>query len=296
MPTQGTPPTARASALIGLSELDNNTFVIIGGNHAQIPANTSFSYNTFQYSWTNLSYVIDRQGYPCSAQFPSWPSPFYIYGGTLNNAPYHSFGRYQWNNTFTQMTPAPATAPTNNAVCSVSEDGTFFVFGGDVNGTVCGSSTLYVYEPGKNNWTLYNSSNVAGGLVPPIRIGASVVYFAGKLYVYGGWCEVVLGDLWEFTPNPAVWRNITTVGSPSLYYSSAVVSSNGTMYVFGGAYGPNSRLLSNNLYAYDIAAKNWSQIAYGARGQVPSPRGQASITVRGNRFFSLRGTRREYIF
>jgi len=188
------------------------------------------------------------------------------------------FGQYNWtSNSITPLTPAPGQAPTNNTGCAFSEDNTFYVFGGDFNGSC--TNTLYVYEPSKKNWTLYNP----GPQLSP-RSGASVFYFYGKIYVHGGMCSgQIFGDTWEFDPKGPTWKHVAT--GPLVYNAAAVVASNGTLYLFGGVMANG---VSKDLHMYDIAATKWSTLITSTTTR-PPPREKASMIVRGNRLFLFGG-------
>ena len=99
---------------------------------------------------------------------------------------------------------------------------------------------------------------------PPARNAHSAVLRGNIMYVFGGYLNGKLNDLWaiDLSATPLSWSSITAngaSGSPSKRDEPAAVLFGDKMYVFGGA-PSNSR--SNELYEIDLSSSQpaWTKL------------------------------------
>lgn len=107
------------------------------------------------------------------------------------------------------------------------------VFGGFSNGEYC--NDIHALNLNTNIWKTIECV----GCSPAPRCGHSCVEYQGKMYIFGGYGEMYFDDFWEFDFQTRRWERIEARGKkPSeRELHKAVVNSDGTMFVFGGACG-----------------------------------------------------------
>jgi hypothetical protein len=117
------------------------------------------------------------------------------------------------------------------------------------------------------------------------RLGDRLVVFGGVSY-----SDVILGDLWVFSPRDKSWLKANPAGSTILPREghSAVVMQMQTIWVFGGiSYG---HMPFNDLWMYDGSKNQWTLVK--ANGQPPPPRWLHAATV----FRDDAGNEKMYVF
>jgi len=125
----------------------------------------------------------------------------------------------------------------------------------------------------------FSKISVTNGPVP--RGYHTGVATKDEVIIYGGRTESVdiLSDVWRFNIATLQWTQDTVTGDvkpPIRSFHSAVLVDN-LIYVFG-AYAAEVFTSSNDLWAYDIVAKQWKVlIANGAAGSPPPRQGHAAV-------------------
>jgi N-acetylneuraminic acid mutarotase len=132
---------------------------------------------------------------------------------------------------------------------------------------------LWAYRPAGDVWV---------GLTPLERAAHSAVWdpLGNQMLVFGGTlgcaCTALLNDLWAYRPAAGGWIALTPGGSlppsPRFAHSVAWDPVLNQMLVFGGSDGLN---VLNDLWAYDPAANEWSQLL--AAGPPPAREGQVGV-------------------
>ncbi|MBI2913562.1 MAG: hypothetical protein HYY03_06545 [Chloroflexi bacterium] len=107
------------------------------------------------------------------------------------------------------------------------------------------------------------------GPLPPARRDHSLTTNGRLLYLFGGRGADTLSDLWSYDPATNAWSEVaSTDGPPARFgHNTYLDSARGRLIVFGGQNGAS---FFNDLWAFDVAAGGWSQLAAGET--VPAPR------------------------
>ena len=145
--------------------------------------------------------------------------------------------------------------PARNHHTAVALDGKMYVHGGVTeNGT---TSDMWEYDPTTNKWT-----EIETPTVPYPKIHQGAVAAEGQFYVIGGLVkneeydyESSYGSTWAFNPNDKTWTKKATLSSFRYGHSTFVNGSK--IYVTGGQQGDE---LFNDMWVYDIATDEWSEI------------------------------------
>lgn len=202
----------------------------------------------------------------------------------------------------------------------IDSSGNLWLFGGDSgNGLL---NDLWEYKPSAGTWTWISGSNstkakgvygtmgtAAASNVPGARRDALSWIANGKLWLFGGngydstGAQGNLSDLWMFDPASKQWTweagskfkaVLPVYGQQDVAANSNTpggrqgmvgwTDSSGNLWLFGGSAGLNTM---NDLWKYDVSAKNWTWIngsntanstgSYGTKGttaasNVPSAR------------------------
>lgn len=131
------------------------------------------------------------------------------------------------------------------------------------------AADLWKYDLDTHLWSNVRSEQ---GNVPSPRWLHTAVEYKGNVIVFGGvsYSDIILGDVWVFNPDTALWTKGEPTGAPILPREghSAVVMGGKDMYVFGGiSYG---HVPFNDMFRYDITVNQWAMVK--AKGELPPPR------------------------
>lgn len=81
----------------------------------------------------------------------------------------------------------------------------------------------------------HQDNDVTSGPVPPSRHNHSAVHYNGKMYVYGGMCDLVeLSDFWVLELESRKWSQVKCMFNPGVLKGHAAAVVGSSMYVFGG--------------------------------------------------------------
>lgn len=183
----------------------------------------------------------------------------HVVGGT-NPGGHQAIHEVYDPSTNTWATLAPMLRSRTDAVSGVI-GGKLFVAGGIGDFQGCQSNclaaltSLEVYDPSTNSWTLLASMSTQ-------RYGAAGGAIDGKLYVAGGTTAsgTVQTSLEVYDPVTDTWTLMTPMPTPrSLGGSPAAAVIDGKLYVAGGI-GANSSIL-DTLEVYDPQTDTWTTLA-----------------------------------
>jgi N-acetylneuraminic acid mutarotase len=134
-------------------------------------------------------------------------------------------------------------SPINNKV---------YLFGGEDVGAAVVSNATRIYDIASNTWS-------AGATMPDVRAFMASGYFAGKIYLIGGYSTgnvtPSFGQVWEYDPVTNTF-NTSRLNMPATLGGPGYGVINGHIYVAGGRDGVTAAL--NTLYDYDIVANTWA--------------------------------------
>lgn len=119
------------------------------------------------------------------------------------------------------------------------------------------SDDLWSYSLVSKQWQTINTKSMAN---PPARWLHTAVVLKGKMVICGGVSHrnVILGDVWIYTPRTRTWVLKTPSGPPFLPREghSAVAYDGDKMIVFGGvSYGYEP---FNDVWQYDMTLNSWT--------------------------------------
>jgi Kelch motif protein len=208
---------------------------------------------------------------------------FYAMGGRdASNVEFtHPFEYDPVGNTWTIKSATYPDGIVNNMACSVlSDSGTDYIYcvGGSQFSTNAVTGRVFRYDPVADSITVVPTPWPPG--VNTLPGGFSV--FNNNLFILGGFNNPPFGDstdqIWEFTPNPAVWVQKSTVLPVALAYIPATTIGS-LIYTGGGAIITSGALTdTTNSYVYDPVADSISTIA-----SIPRP----TSNTRGLNFCNL---------
>ena len=143
-----------------------------------------------------------------------------------------------------------------------------FVFGGFGSDNYL--NDLYMLDPSTNTWSDL-TYNAIGTRPSPPRYGSGLASANNKLFVFGGWSDYALNDLYMLDPLTNTWSDLTHIATgtrPSPRYNHGFASAINKLFIFGGdSYGR-----VNDLFMLDPSTNTWSDLTYSAIGTRPSPR------------------------
>ena len=136
--------------------------------------------------------------------------------------------------------------------------------------------------------TLTWSAVAYAGVAPSPRGGHTAVVHNDAMLVFGG-CDGwnYFNDCHAFSFEAREWAPVRVTGTaPGARSAPATVvhEGQGAMYVFGGYDGARSL---NDLFRFDLATSEWSQVRAG--GTPPSPRGGHTAVVHGDALYAFGG-------
>lgn len=169
-----------------------------------------------------------------------------------------------------------------DAHAAVVHKGAMYVFGGYDSKRYLNDFHRFHFETEK--WTTVSFS----GVTPSPRGGHTAVVHADTMLVFGG-CDGwnYFNDCYSFNFDSSAWAPVRVTGTaPGARSAPATVvhEQQGAMYVFGGYDGARSL---NDLFRFDIAASEWSQVR--VTGTPPSPRGGHTAAVCGDTMYVFGG-------
>lgn len=126
------------------------------------------------------------------------------------------------------------------------------------------------------------------GYQPAARRGQPFVKYKGCLYMVGGWRsynEPIDASVVEiFDPNRLMWKHCNTTGvNPGEVFSTAYVTVDGNLYIFGGQ-SNNQRI--DAMWQLNLESLQWSSVS---QRNPPSPRSCIGMVAEGRRRLVLYG-------
>ena len=142
-------------------------------------------------------------------------------------------------------------------------------------------------DPSTNTWSDL-TYNAIGTRPSPPRYGSGLASANNKLFVFGGWSDYALNDLYMLDPLTNTWSDLTHIATgtrPSPRYNHGFASAINKLFIFGGdSYGR-----VNDLFVLDPSTNTWSDLTYSAIGTRPSPRFVHGFASANNKLFVFGG-------
>lgn len=186
--------------------------------------------------------------------------------------------------------PAPRTTPDWALLAEMPEPrgetagaeagNRLFVIGGMTGVAAQASSTVSVYDPGDDTWSV-------GPSLPEPRHHAAAVGLDGAVYISGGAPSVSDGtpqsDVWVLPPGAAAWRSVASM--PDGRFGHRMVAVGGRLYVVGGlAAGGAGGGNGVGLLVYDPTLDTWSEGA-----PLPLSRDHLAVVVVDGEIWAIGG-------
>lgn len=172
-------------------------------------------------------------------------------------------------------------------------DGSVYINGGLSGNTIENSMiklTLNNFIP-TVQCTLLLENNVWPGR----RNGASLVYIAGGLYLFGGQEKgTIFSDFYVFNLTTLNWQKLTTYGDiPSARYRHSAANQGKYMIISGGI-GIENELL-NDYYIYETETFRWTQIEAVPGTLIPPPVFSSCLTINFPKLYTVGGAEDTHI-
>lgn len=200
----------------------------------------------------------------------------YVHAGSTSGTDSDLWEYNITNDTWTQKSPSsPPAARYLHAMCGDGA-GKLYMFGGHSGSTWI--DQLYEYDIGTNAWTYKGTSGTA-------RMGHSIVYYDGNIYIYGGNNSSSLNTMRAYNIAGNSWSSKATGWVLSEH--TAVVY-NGKMYVFGGLLNGSSRI--NDIRSYTFSNNTWADITVSSSSRRPTARQGHVAVVIGSKMYTIGGS------
>jgi leucine-zipper-like transcriptional regulator 1 len=137
-----------------------------------------------------------------------------------------------------------------------------FVFGGytiDSNTNFCNKNDLYEYKFSTGTWHIWQPDH---GALPSPRSAHGAVVYDHKLWIFAGYGNVRLNDMWFIqlnAPSNKYWIEVNQNGDqPPTVCNFTIAVVGDSMYLFSGQSGART---SNHLYKFDFKTFSWSKVS-----------------------------------
>lgn len=166
-------------------------------------------------------------------------------------------------------------------------EGSMYVAGGLFQGSI--KNSIIKIELNNSESTLECSELIKPSVWPGRRNGATMVYIAGGLYLFGGQENgVIFSDFYVFNLTTLDWAKLVTYGSiPAGRYKHSAISEGKYMIISGGI-GLESQLLSD-YYLYETETFTWIKIQPEIGSIIPPPVYSNCLTVNFPKLYSVGG-------
>jgi N-acetylneuraminic acid mutarotase/prenyltransferase beta subunit len=256
--------------------LANGKVLLVGGVNINdyTPANLLL-YDSKTDSWEVKSSLPIKRLSPAVALGPN--GQIYVMGGRFDSSgiPYPSNTVQIYDpltETWTMGPPLPTPIYGGKAELF---DGKIYVFG-DLN-TAGGWRILEIYDPQTQNWQTFPT--------PVNQTDFDTVVFKNKIYLFGGeiWSKGLSSAVFAYDPQTNTWENKAPM-PVARERASAVVGSDGLIYLIGGRGTAYSSSYSSRVDVYDPISDRWI-----IRGTLPEDRIYSAATLIGKRIFLFGG-------
>lgn len=254
--------------------------VLFGGWNADDMFNDTWIYRPAEDRWEQQapsgSLPARRVGAPMVSDPIS--GRILLFCGWSQDVQFNDIWAYDPNTgTWTELKPGGAL-PKARGWCSVAYDSAsdkLIMFGGWDEAGASELGDTWAYDAAANVWTELKPS----GSAPSPREGHKMAYdpVGNRTYLYGGFNgdDERFDDLWAYDWTSNTWTQLNPAGDrPSRRAAHALVydSAKARLVLFGGYDGANDL---NDLWAYDPAAGNWSDIT--PKGTLPAARDNHTV-------------------
>lgn len=127
------------------------------------------------------------------------------------------------------------------------------------------------YEPCERKYTWVN---LTASNSPPSRYGANSITVDGVIYVYGGYSQRLLTDLWAYVVSENAWKQLTPVTYPTpTFTGSSMLLSPWKVLIYGGD------SFDSNLYIYNPILKQYVKVETTGVNGFPKPHLHRDLTA-----------------
>ena len=209
-----------------------------------------YMYDLINNAWDSISIESLPSG---STILQIWLSEDYFYVSTSANGTYRmNVSDTSYNFTKINLYNYPRI---NSGQAIINN--TLYIFGGiTTNQSVITNSFIMVNISNEDNFVVTDLNDFYQ--YPSIRYGHSIEQINGLLYLFGGFDENYLNDLWSFYTTNNTWNSLEitqNLPSPRSYYAS---DSSGDAFLVWGGETPIG--LSNEMFILNTLKNEWKQI------------------------------------
>ena len=172
-------------------------------------------------------------------------------------------------------------------------DGSIYINGGLFQGSV--KNSIIKVELNNSESRLECSELVNVSVWPGRRNGATMVYIAGGLYLFGGQENgIIFSDFYVFNLTTFTWAKLVTYGSiPEGRYKHSAISEGKYMIISGGI-GLENQLLSE-YYLYETETFTWTKFEPQVGSIIPPPVYSNCLTLNFPKLYSVGGFENTHI-
>jgi hypothetical protein len=166
-------------------------------------------------------------------------------------------------------------------------DSSIYINGGLLQGSIKNSIIKIALN---NSESVLECSELFENTVwPGRRNGATMVYIAGGLYLFGGQENgVIFSDFYVFNLTTFTWTKLVTYGdTPTARYKHSAISEGKYMIISGGI-GLENQLLSD-YYLYETETFTWTKIKAESGSIIPPPVYSNCLTVNFPKLYAVGG-------
>ena len=145
----------------------------------------------------------------------------------------------------------------NHGMVYLPGNNSILLFGGRRNIDHTELDDTWIFDLITNTW-----EEIFLTIKPPARQFSSITYdtHSKRVLIFGGFGlnEVLINDLWEFTPENNTWKELAPVSSPQSRYGHSLIYRSATdkAYLFGG----RTLGLNNDLWEFDPSQNTWNSV------------------------------------
>ncbi|KAH3745091.1 hypothetical protein Pelo_13499 [Pelomyxa schiedti] len=274
----GPPSVAEPCCRYGHSSavLHDILYIVGGCDSSKVPARTAQRFNLTTRKWlppiplTCSGVSFGGSQFPAACQVGN---RIFLYGGNLSDT--------ASSPTASSTVPLDSEIPQSSTVVTEGETVASESTASPPSSTLPSASvsfsrSLFLIE--MPDCGLQRLNTCVGPEEPAALIGASLVHWNGKLYLFGGFHSPGMSShrLYEFNLTTAEWHRVDagSVTPPGRHYHSAFVTSLGEMFVFGGI--NEKRIKFSDLWSVNLSEATFTWSCHTSFGLPPTPQ-------RGNR-------------
>lgn len=249
-------------------DTDNQQVILFGGRDASDFTNDTWSYNTIDRTWEELTSSPFVSGCPTIPTsnlivYDTWKKQFLHFGlldETCSEAQtrVYNVGSKSWSVLPTDDSPQPRQLA---AMVYVPDTQQVVLFGGKTETGL--NNETWIFDTSTDSWQQINTSPS-----PTPRLGHAMVYDEAnkQVILFGGETSLVdpftrSDETWAYDVVNNIWSQLSPADSPSPRSKHAMVydSANSQILMFGG-FSIGSLFPIGDTWIYDPAIDKWSQL------------------------------------